>query len=136
MTQSAHPMPDGANIKTLTSLRFIAAMWVVLYHYWPNLTGTEVMPGLVAKGYLGPVLGVIAAVVFLVGLYAGFQALAGFPLTAATIRWGALRIVPCFALGCALHNLWRARPAVSRPWALAGAAFSGGAVLTLSALGA
>jgi len=257
MTQPAHAMPDGANIRTLTSLRFIAAMWVVLYDYWPNLPVSGATPGLVSKGYLGvelfftlsgfilchvyrtgleegrfrygsflwarlarvyplhiatlvglgavalvatakgfqvdpnilswsslpanltlthawglspvagwnhpswsisaewfayltfplfawgalklkdrPLLGVAAAVVFLVALYAGFQALAGFPLTQATIRWGALRIVPCFALGCALHNLWRARPAVSRPWALAGAAFSGGLVLTFSALNA
>ncbi len=48
---------------------------------------------------------------FIFGLYAAFQKLAGFPLTQATIAWGALRIVPCFAYGCALHALWRARPA-------------------------
>ncbi len=43
-------------------------------------------------------------------LYAGFQAVAGFSLTEATFRWGALRIVPCFALGCALYLVHRKRP--------------------------
>ncbi|HEX5379841.1 MAG TPA: acyltransferase [Phenylobacterium sp.] len=250
-------MTDGANIRSLTSLRFFAAMWVVLFHYWPNLTGTEVMPGVIGKGYLGvelfftlsgfilchvyrtgleegrfrygsflwarlarvyplhlatlaglgvlalaatakgfavdpnilswaslpsqltlthawgfapvagwnhpswsisaewfayltfpvfawaalklkdrPLVAVGAAVAFLWALYAGFQAAAGFPLTAATIRWGFLRIVPCFAFGCALHALWRARPATNRSLALAGAVFSGAVVTVSSALGA
>lgn len=43
-------------------------------------------------------------------LYAAFEALAGFPLTEATFRWGALRIVPCFALGCALYLIHRRAP--------------------------
>src|SRR5579862_660023 len=45
-------MQGPANLKPLTSLRFVAAMWVVLFHYWPHLAvaGT---PPLVAKGYLG-----------------------------------------------------------------------------------
>ena len=30
-------MQDGANIKPLTSLRFFAAFWVVLFHYWPKI---------------------------------------------------------------------------------------------------
>jgi peptidoglycan/LPS O-acetylase OafA/YrhL len=250
-------MTDAANIRSLTSLRFFAAIWVVLFHYWPDLTGSEVMPGMIAKGYLGvelffvlsgfilshvyrtaveegrfrygsflwarlarvyplhiatlvglggvalaagaagfsvdpnilswqslpanltltqawglapvagwnhpswsisaewfayltfplfawtalrfkdrPLVAVAGAVVFLWVLYAGFQAAAGFPLTKATIAWGALRIVPCFAFGCALHALWRARPAQNRSLALAGAAFSGAAVITSAALGA
>ena len=73
---------------------------------------------------------------FIFALYAGFQALAGFPLTQATIRWGMLRIVPCFAYGCALHSLWRERPGDSSRMALAGALFSGAAVLTLASSGA
>jgi len=68
--------------------------------------------------------------------YFGFQALTGFPLTLATIRWGMLRIVPCFAYGCALHSLWRERPGDSATMALAGALFSGAAVLTLASSGA
>src|SRR5690606_38753850 len=36
--------------------------------------------------------------------------LAGFSLTEATFRWGALRIVPCFALGCALYLIYRRAP--------------------------
>jgi len=220
-------MRDAANIRPLTSLRFFAALWVVLFHYWPKLdvAGT---PALVEKGYLGVelffvlsgfilchvylsafgegrfrygsflwnrlarvyplhlatlagmiVLGVAAGLagigidagilrwdalpanllmvqawgfapaaafnhpswsisaewfayltfpVFafaawrmrarpwlyagltLAGialLYPAFQTLTGEALTRATIAWGALRIVPCFALGCAMHGLWR-----------------------------
>ncbi|SFS32191.1 acyltransferase family protein [Brevundimonas viscosa] len=44
------------------------------------------------------------------GVYAAFERLAGFPLTEATFRWGALRIVPCFALGCALYLVYRKAP--------------------------
>lgn len=220
-------MPDAAHIKPLTALRFFAAFWVVLYHYWPNLE-VNFTPAVAAKGYLGveaffvlsgfilchvylagfgegrfrygdflwnrlarvyplhlatligvgamaiagtlagiavdpnilsweslpanlllvhawgfapvagwnhaswsisaewfayltfpgfaflawrlrdrPLAAVLGALAVIAVIYPLFQALAGFPLTEATIRWGALRIVPCFALGCALHALWR-----------------------------
>ncbi len=69
-----------------------------------------------------PITAVIGAVAFLVGLYIVFQMLAGFSLTQATIRWGALRIVPCFALGCALYLVHR-KIALPRPgWIAAGVA--------------
>lgn len=220
-------MQDGAHIKPLTALRFFAAFWVVLFHYWPKLD-VGFTPAIAAKGYLGveaffvlsgfilchvylsgfgegrfrygdflwnrlarvyplhlatlvgvgamafagamaglnvdpnilswkalpanlllvhawgfapvagwnhaswsisaewfayltfpafafaawklrtrPVAAVLGALTFIALLYPAFQALAGFPLTEATIQWGALRIVPCFAFGCALHALWR-----------------------------
>jgi peptidoglycan/LPS O-acetylase OafA/YrhL len=220
-------MQDAANIKPLTALRFFAAFWVVLFHYWPKLD-VAFTPAVAAKGYLGveaffvlsgfilchvylhgfgegrfrysdflwnrlarvyplhlatlagigamaltaefvgiaidpnilswkslpanlllihawgfapvagwnhaswsisaewfayltfpgfafaawnlrarPVVAVLGALAIIAGLYPAFQALAGFPLTDATIQWGALRIVPCFAYGCALHALWR-----------------------------
>ena len=54
-----------------------------------------------------PRLAVALALVLLFGLYAAFERLTGSALTHATIRWGALRIVPCFAYGCALFLLWR-----------------------------
>lgn len=54
-----------------------------------------------------PKLAVLLAMMLVVGLNIGFERLAGFPLTKATIAWGALRIVPCFALGCAIWLLWR-----------------------------
>ncbi|AQR60356.1 acyltransferase [Brevundimonas sp. LM2] len=54
-----------------------------------------------------PRLAVAGAAVFMIALYAAFEAVAGFSLTEATILWGALRIVPCFALGCALYLLHR-----------------------------
>jgi peptidoglycan/LPS O-acetylase OafA/YrhL len=41
-----------SNIKPLTALRFFAASWVVLYHYWPKLDTAWTIP-LVQKGYLG-----------------------------------------------------------------------------------
>jgi len=249
-------MNDAQNIRQLTGLRFFAALWVVLFHYWPNLQAAG-EPAVVAKGYLGvelffilsgfilchvyrasveaerfrygaflwnrlarvyplhlatlvglgavaavataagfavdanvlswqalpanlllvqawgfapvagwnhpswsisaewfaylsfplfawgalklkdrPNLAVAGAVALIVGLYAAFEALTGQLLTQATISWGVLRIVPCFAYGCALHALWRARPAASRPTALAGALFSGAGVMILAATGA
>ena len=48
------------------------------------------------------------------------EPLAGFPLTRATIAWGALRIVPCFAFGCAVYLAWRAGAADRRGPALVG----------------
>jgi len=220
-------MQDGAHIKPLTALRFFAAFWVVMFHYWPKLD-VAFTPAIAAKGYLGveaffvlsgfilchvylsgfgegrfrygdflwnrlarvyplhlatlagvggmaiagtiaglrvdpnilswsalpanlllvhawgfapvsgwnhaswsisaewfaylcfpafafaawklrerPIAAVLGALAFIAALYPTFEALAGFPLTEATIQWGALRIVPCFAYGCALHALWR-----------------------------
>ncbi|MGZ8364295.1 MAG: acyltransferase family protein [Caulobacteraceae bacterium] len=240
------------HLKSLTSLRFFAAMWVVLYAFWPNLT-SDAAPGLVARGSLGvevffilsgfilchvylpaweagrftygkflwariarvyplhlatlvgigaiagaalfagmpvdknilawdalpanltmtnawglaktagwnhpswsisaewlaylsfplfatvaaalskrPRLALGGAVAFLFALYAGFERVAGFPLTEATIAWGALRIVPCFALGCAVYLLWRSGAVQGRTVALAGTAVS----LAVMALGA
>ena len=54
-----------------------------------------------------PVLATGLAAVFALGLYAAFEPLAGYSLTEATFRWGMLRIVPCFALGCALYLVHR-----------------------------
>lgn len=216
-----------ADLKPLTALRFLAAAWVVLYTFWPNLD-VGFVPNLAAKGYLGVelffvlsgfilshvyleavgqkryryggflwariarvyplhlatligvgALGVAATVagmsidanilswktlpanlamvhawgvtdtagwnhpswsisaewfayltfplfafvawrlrnravgaavgagVLLCAIYFAFERLAGFPLTQATFHWGALRIVPCFAYGCALYLIHR-----------------------------
>jgi len=54
-----------------------------------------------------PVLATVLAAGFALALYAAFEPLAGYSLTEATFRWGALRIVPCFALGCALYLIHR-----------------------------
>lgn len=241
-------MSDAANIKPLTALRFFAAFWVVVYHYWPNLSAAA-PPAMIAKGYLGveafftlsgfilchvylqgfgqgkfryggflwnrlarvyplhlvtlvgvglmafaaglagmavdhnmlawdalpanlllvqawgfapvsgwnhpswsisaewfaylsfpvfafaawrlrdrPRVAVGLALALIAALYPAFQALAGFPLTEATIRWGFLRIVPCFAYGCALHALWRSGAVTGRFSGL-GACLAGAAVL-------
>jgi peptidoglycan/LPS O-acetylase OafA/YrhL len=249
-------MKGIGDIRPLTSLRFFAAMWVVMFHYWPNLSAAA-PPALVAKGYLGvelfftlsgfilchvyldsvaeggfrygsflwarlarvyplhlatlagvgavallataagiavdpnivswsalpanlllmqawglagvagwnhpswsisaewfaylsfplfawaalklrsrPWIAVAAAFILLAALYAVFERLAGFSLTRATIAWGALRIVPCFAYGCAVNLLWRAGVVQGRRLALFGAAFSGAAGLVCVQLGA
>lgn len=246
-------MTDAQHIRPLTALRFLAAMWVVLFHYWPALS--DVRPPVVAQGSFGvelffilsgfilshvygaalaagrfhygaflwarlarvyplhlatlaglglvaaaagalgfgvdpnildwrglpaqltltqawglnavsgwnhpswsvsaewfayltfplfawaahrfsrrPLLGVAAAAGLMAVLYVGFPLLAGFPLTTATISWGALRIVPCFALGCALHAFWRTRPATNRRRAVAESAAAFALVLIFSAL--
>ncbi|MBN8529149.1 MAG: acyltransferase [Caulobacterales bacterium] len=227
-TPSPNPASVGpADLKPLTALRFLAALWVVLYTFWPNLN-VGFIPNLAAKGYLGvelffvlsgfilshvyleavgtgryryggflwarlarvyplhlaTLIGVgalgVAAVaagmsidarilswetlpanlamvhawgvtdvagwnhpswsisaewfayltfplfafvawrlrdrvvgaavgagVLLCAAYLIFERLAGFPLTQATYHWGALRIAPCFAYGCALYLIHR-----------------------------
>jgi peptidoglycan/LPS O-acetylase OafA/YrhL len=75
-----------------------------------------------------PGVAIAAALAFLAVLYPVFEALAGCPLTKATTAWGALRIVPCFALGCALYLAWRSSVADRRK-AIAGALFFTAAVI-------
>lgn len=79
-----------------------------------------------------PVLATALAASLALGLYAAFEFLAGYALTEATFRWGALRIVPCFALGCALYLIHR-RGGV--PFAGPVALVSGVAVLVSASLG-
>ena len=249
--------PDKSQIDTLTALRFFAAAWVVMFHYWPALGGGGLTPALVQKGYLGvelffvlsgfvisyvyqeaveqgrfryrdflwarlariyplhlltlaavalmgaaalaagvavgtevldlgalpanlllvqawglspsasfnhpswsisaewfayltfpafaaaagalrnrPGVAVAGALFAVLALYAGFESLTGFPLTQATIHWGALRIVPCFALGCAVHLVWRAGALRRGREALISVAVSLGAILLLADIGA
>jgi peptidoglycan/LPS O-acetylase OafA/YrhL len=54
-----------------------------------------------------PLVAVGLAAAFVVVINAVFERIAGFKLTEATILWGALRIVPCFALGCAAYLAFR-----------------------------
>jgi peptidoglycan/LPS O-acetylase OafA/YrhL len=54
-----------------------------------------------------PAAAVLAAASFAALLYAGFPRLTGYPLTHATLAWGALRIVPCFLAGAGLYLVWR-----------------------------
>ena len=241
--------PTPPNLAALTSLRFFAAMWVVLYHFWDNLGPS--MPDVVAKGYLGvelffvlsgfilshvylerfkfggfsyreflwarlarvyplhftiivglgvlilglavvgihagdklivwsslpaqitltqawglgqgggwnhpawsisaewfayltfpafailfaslwkrPAAAIAGAAIFMVVLQIAFERLAGFRLTHATILWGALRIVPCFALGCAIWLLWKKTHAMAGTFGLP---IAGGALSTVVA---
>ncbi len=80
-----------------------------------------------------PWIALAATAAFIPAIYLVFEALAGFPLTQATIRWGALRIVPCFAYGCALYLIYRRGP-ITRPGLLAGVAALG--LMAAAALGA
>ncbi|MEY4556627.1 MAG: hypothetical protein RL093_1746 [Pseudomonadota bacterium] len=76
-----------------------------------------------------PLLATGLAVAFALGLYAAFAPLAGYSLTEATFRWGALRIVPCFALGCALYLVHRRGGVPFAGWV----ALASGAVVLVSA---
>lgn len=64
-----------------------------------------------------PLLAVLLAANLLLAIYLLFPLVAGFPLTQATFHWGALRIVPCFAYGCALYLAYRHKP-LQRPLTL------------------
>ena len=81
-----------------------------------------------------PILAVVGAFSLLILLYSAFEHFAGFPLARATIHWGALRIVPCFAFGCSLYLVWRAYAADGRKAALS-AVFFGAVVLGAASLG-
>lgn len=54
-----------------------------------------------------PILAVGLAAALMIGVHLGFAHFAKASLSTATIYFGALRIVPCFALGCALNLLYR-----------------------------
>ena len=46
------PVPTPPDLRALTTLRFFAALWVVLYTAWPHLD-VGFTPVAVSKGYLG-----------------------------------------------------------------------------------
>ncbi len=97
------------------------------------------LPGLRAVAWRlrgRPWLAVGLAIALVAALYAVFPRLAGFPLTQATFAWGALRIVPCFAYGCAVHLLWRSNAIKDARIAKLGAALSLAAILGLAGFGA
>ena len=79
-----------------------------------------------------PVLAAATTAIGAVALYAAFEPVAGFSLTEATFLWGALRIVPCFALGCALYLIHRRAPV---PHAGPIALICGGGLLACASLG-
>ncbi len=83
-----------------------------------------------------PRLAVAGALVLLVAMTLGFQRAAGFPLSSATIAWGAVRIIPSFAYGCAIYLLWRAGKDFTPSMAGGGAAAFALGVALSSILGA
>jgi peptidoglycan/LPS O-acetylase OafA/YrhL len=85
---------------------------------------------LFARLWRRPGAAIAGTAVFMIVLQIVFERLAGFSLTHATILWGALRIVPCFALGSAIWLLWRKTHVTARRFGLPAA---GGAMATLAA---
>jgi peptidoglycan/LPS O-acetylase OafA/YrhL len=83
-----------------------------------------------------PMLAVALALGLVVVVSIGFERVAKFPLSAATIAWGALRIVPCFALGCAIWLLWKSSPIHSAKVAVGGLVASILSVVLCTELGA
>jgi peptidoglycan/LPS O-acetylase OafA/YrhL len=83
-----------------------------------------------------PEAAVAAALVLVFAMNALFLKFAGFPLTQATISWGALRIVPCFAYGCALYLVWRSGAVQSRTVAVVSASLFGALLLVGAQAGA
>ena len=83
-----------------------------------------------------PRLAVGLALALVVGLYEIYGGLTGESLTRATITWGALRIVPCFAYGCAIYLLWRAGGFKQRAASIACAGAAAAAVVALTHFGA
>ena len=83
-----------------------------------------------------PLAAVAAAAVFVEAVNIGFERIMGFRLTEATILWGALRIVPCFALGCAAYLAFRRHALTDKTKALAAAAGSSLLVVTGAVAGA
>jgi len=83
-----------------------------------------------ARLWTRPVAAIAGTAVFMIVLQIAFERLAGFPLTRATILWGALRIVPCFALGCAIWLLWNKTHATAQRFGLPAA---GGALAAIAA---
>ena len=83
-----------------------------------------------------PALALALALALVAGLEIGFERLAGFPLTRATISWGALRIVPCFALGSAVYLMWSARAIRTPRAALATTASALAAIVAAGQFGA
>ena len=81
-----------------------------------------------------PILAVLGALGLVVVLYPTFEVLAGFPLTRATTAWGALRIVPCFTLGCAVNLLWRRRPVARAALATAATGLTTSVIIVAAAL--
>lgn len=79
-----------------------------------------------------PVAAVVGSTAFLTVLYFVFERIAGFSLTEATFLWGALRIVPTFAFGCALYLVYRRAP-LKAPWTASAVSF--GLMVLSAALG-
>ena len=84
-----------------------------------------------------PRLAVVSALALIAVLYPSFERLTGESLAKQTIVWGALRIVPCFAYGCAIWLLWTSGALGTRAAAKAATLASlagviGGALLSAS----
>lgn len=73
----------------------------------------------------------LGAAALLAAAYAVFPRLAGFPLTEATIAFGALRILPPFLLGLSVNLFWKRTRRPGPGAAAAGALLTGAAALAM-----
>jgi peptidoglycan/LPS O-acetylase OafA/YrhL len=124
-------------LKPLTAIRFFAALWVVLYAYWPKLAAAA--PALVAKGYLGVELFFVLSGFILCHVYLP-QAEGGefhygrfiwarlariYPLHLATLIGIGVMGLGALAIGLTLSHpvlVWRDLPAqllLAHAWGLA-----------------
>ncbi len=115
------------------SASFNHASWSISAEWFAYL----IFPAVVALAWRlreRPLLAVALAMLVLTGLYIGFEAVTGFPLTEATFQWGALRIVPTFLLGSALYLAWRKGAVARKGVSLAGVVIAAGTVLAAASL--
>ena len=132
------PVALPADLRPLTALRFLAAGWVVLYTFWPNLA-VGFTPALAAKGYLGVEMffvlsGFILSHVYLeaagekqfgYGSFLWARLARVYPLHIATLVGIGLMAAAAIAAGMAIDpNIlgWKSLPAnltLTHAWGLA-----------------
>ena len=84
------PVPTPPDLRALTTLRFLAALWVVLYTAWPYLD-VGFVPVAVTRGYLGVEAFFILSGFILSHVYLEALASTAAPLTSAT---GPAKAIP------------------------------------------
>lgn len=80
-TRAESSQNEPRTIEPLTALRFFAAFWVVLYHYWPKLDLGSLQgftPAVIAKGYLGVEVFFVLSGFILCHVYLGAVERGGF----------------------------------------------------------
>ena len=109
------------NLKPLTSLRILAALWVVSFHFWGNLGIAT--PAFVDKGYLGVELFFVLSGFILSHVY--LEAWRGGTFKYVEFIWARLaRIYPLHLAVIAGLGLLMAALAVATGWGAAAGLWS------------